>query len=707
MNNTYDIAKAFERIEDMLVSSMKKNLTIHLTEEQLNQLSYSQWQVLQLDAMRQFRIENPTLFQKEFDEINQRVEEELKTTYNTSATSTENKILKKYVGKKTTLTKAEQNELYNLHQNKLQALINETTGGLKKAEHAILRTANDVYRKIIFDSQVYLNTGSGTLTEAIDMATKDFLSQGLNCIQYKNGAMVNITSYSEMALRTANTRAGLQGDAYMRDEWGEPLVMITYRSSACPKCVRYIGKVFYDDVWGTIPPTKKNKYPLLSTAIANGLYHPNCKDSHTTYFEGITEIRTMTKEEEQEAVRRYNLQQEQRYNERQIRKYKRLEQGSISEENIDKYGKLRKQWQKKNNEFVKANGDVLRRDYSREQVKITNGTTPPKITAKDKLTKYVNTYYKDTFGWKETSDWTTDEFGKTKQNLFDSMLKSVAKGKVDYSQFGTKSEVEELFKSKFPKSKIQLNLKTEDEIKEAFNNKLSTSKTTGTKKATATTTITNPVQVPAPAPAPAPRKKAWAFATREEVEDYFTLDKDYTMWRVGATPDELKRVREYTSNTYSYINDTLRGIGRITKSDLQDVKKYEDAINRLIDKFELKDDIVVSRKVDIDAFGFKKGSRDERIQEFLSKKEDFIGSIYNDKGFMSTSPLRKTWKGHGCDAEILITVPKGKGRGAYIAELSKYRDEYEFLLKSDSNLLITDVSVDQNGTILIHADLIV
>lgn len=382
MNDSYDIAKAFERIEDILVSSMKRNLTGHLTEEQLNQLTYSQWQALQLDAMRQFRLENPKLFQKEFDKINKEVERQIKETYNTSATTTENKILRQYVGQKPRLTKAEREELYKLHNDKLKALINATTDNMTKAEYAILRTANDVYRKVIFDSQVYLNTGSGTLSQAIDMATKDFLSQGLNCIQYKNGAMVNIASYSEMALRTANTRAGLQGDAYKRDEWNEPLVMITFRSSACPHCVRYIGKVFYDDVWGTIPPTSKNKYPLLSSAIAGGLYHPNCKDTHTTYFEGITQIRIMTKDEEKEAVRRYNLQQEQRYNERQIRKYKRLEEGSITDENKTKYGKLRKQWQNKNREFVKANYDVLRRDYRREQVKISGDLVAPKLAPK-------------------------------------------------------------------------------------------------------------------------------------------------------------------------------------------------------------------------------------------------------------------------------------------------------------------------------------
>lgn len=369
MNTSYDIAAAFERIEDILIKSMKRNLTNHLDEEKLNQMTWAQWQSIQIDALRKFREENAAEFPSEFESINNAVEEMIETTYSDAATRTERELLKMYVGKEVELTASELAELSVIHHEKLRALIDETTGNLRRAEDAILRSSDDAYRKIIFDSQVYLNTGSGTLTQAIDLATRDFLSQGLNCVQYKDGKQVNIASYSEMALRTADTRATLLGEAAKRDEWGEPLVMITYRSSACPKCTRYIGKVFVDDVWGTVGANANRRYPLLSSAIAGGLYHPNCKDSHTTYFEGITKRRTMTKEEEEEAIRRYELQQEQRYNERQIRKYKRLESGSISEENVAKYAAKRKEWQNRNKEFVEMNDDVLRREYQREKPK--------------------------------------------------------------------------------------------------------------------------------------------------------------------------------------------------------------------------------------------------------------------------------------------------------------------------------------------------
>ena len=87
---------------------------------------------------------------------------------------------------------------------------------LKKAETSILRYASDKYRSIIFDAQVYANTGSGTPQQAIDMATHDFLQSGINNIEYANGARVNIKSYVEMAIRTANSRAHMQGEGEKR-----------------------------------------------------------------------------------------------------------------------------------------------------------------------------------------------------------------------------------------------------------------------------------------------------------------------------------------------------------------------------------------------------------------------------------------------------------------------------------------------------------
>ena len=122
---------------------------------------------------------------------------------------------------------------------------------------------------------MFYNTGAGSMWKCVDMATKDFLAAGYNCVEYKNGARVNIASYSEMALRTANKRANLMGQANFREKHGIHLVKVNARGTACPLCLPYLGKVYVDDVYGggTEKESKETGYPLLSEAVNNGLFH--------------------------------------------------------------------------------------------------------------------------------------------------------------------------------------------------------------------------------------------------------------------------------------------------------------------------------------------------------------------------------------------------------------------------------------------------
>jgi hypothetical protein len=368
----YDIGEVFQRIEEEMIASMTRNLKRHLRTEKEEGLNYAMWQAEQLAALNEFKRNNKSLFGRYFSTINGQIEEVLRKAHETGKMEQEIQILEAIrKGWSTSLKSSStiQGAFFRINDRKLKALINSVTKDMKKAETAMLRRANDEYRKIIFNSQAYYNTGAGTLPQCVDMATKDFLASGINCIEYANGARVGIDAYSRMAIRTAATRAYLLGESVKRDEWGVSTVIVNKRGVACPKCLKYVGKVFYDDVWGSAPIPSPEKYPRLSEAIAGGLYHPNCKDIHTTYFEGIsTPPEPMTEEQKKEAARVYNLEQQQRYNERQIRKYKRLSDGSVDPENRDRYYKKLSAWQDTQKKFVKANGDVLKRRYENESI---------------------------------------------------------------------------------------------------------------------------------------------------------------------------------------------------------------------------------------------------------------------------------------------------------------------------------------------------
>lgn len=353
MATEYDIVRAFQKIEEELIASMKRNLSRHIKEEKKEEFNWTMWQAEQINSLNEFKKQNPELFKKYFSTINDDIEDVLKKSYESGQTEQEKLILGALKKGKSKKTKA---SFFKINDRKLKALIEEAQTGISKASSSILRYTNDKYRKIIFNAQVYANTGAGTPEKAIDMATKDFLSAGINSIEYSNGAKVNIASYATMAINTASKRAYLQGEGAKRDEWGIHTVLVHNRGGGCPYCTKFQGRVFIDDVWsgGTEKESKETGYPLLSSAIAGGLYHPNCKDKHTTYFPGINSEPTPPNKEELEIKKQNYIKDQKLKNiERNIEKYKRLELGSLDPEDIEKYHSKKLAWQEYKKRFKK------------------------------------------------------------------------------------------------------------------------------------------------------------------------------------------------------------------------------------------------------------------------------------------------------------------------------------------------------------------
>ena len=369
MADVYDITGMFQDIEMDLIKSMQRNMKRHIGEEFQEEINWTQWQAEMLNGLAQYKYENADKLQGYYSTINDEIEEAIRQAYALGESEQEIEILRAIQeGFKASVDNAMQGAFFKINEDKLNALIDATIGDMSKAENAILRMTNDVYRQSIFKAQMFYNSGASTLWKAVDMATKDFLSAGINCIEYKNGARVNIASYSEMALRTANKRANLMGSANKREEWGIHTVKVSSHNSACPMCIQWQGKVYIDDVYGagTKEESRKSGYPLLSEAVKGGMFHPNCKNGLSTYYEGINQPpKEPTKEEIEEMTRRYNLEQRQRECERNIRKYKRLENGSLDADNIAKYADKRRQWTNEYNRLIANNADVLRKDDKR------------------------------------------------------------------------------------------------------------------------------------------------------------------------------------------------------------------------------------------------------------------------------------------------------------------------------------------------------
>lgn len=384
--NEYDLAEAFRRIENELMASMIRNMDRHRAEETEEGYNWSMWQAEQLKALEKYKRNNRKKYQKQFRSINVQIEELIRMSREKGNMQQEMVILKNIrrgyrfpgvpekvydllddmdgrsfkekaallldfiKGKKTSELSG---EFFKLNDRKLEALIKATMEDMEKAETAVLRKANDDYRKAIYNAQVYANTGAGTYEQAVDMATKDMLSRGLNCVVYANGARHLLSDYADMAIRTASKRAYLQGEGEKRQEWGVTTVIMAKRGNPCPKCLPFVGKVLIDDVWsggrsdGVDPGTGK-RYPLMSYAISKGLYHPRCKDSHTTYFPGIsTADDTWTEEELEKVGLQAKQEAQQQYAQRQKEKYDRLAKYSLDPENKEDYDRKASEWEKR------------------------------------------------------------------------------------------------------------------------------------------------------------------------------------------------------------------------------------------------------------------------------------------------------------------------------------------------------------------------
>lgn len=366
-----DIAKIFEEIELRLIHSLKRNINRHKQEEQQEEFEWSSWQAEKLRNLDKFRRENAAVMNEYTDVIDsntrQLMEEQFQEGVNGARSSDE------------------EPKFFGVDNTKVTKLIDDVVNLEKHAETAALRTMDDVYRQTVNKAQLAKSVGGVSAQEAIDMAVKDFLDKGINCIVYRDGRRVNIADYVRMALRTTSTRAQLQGEAAKIKALGYDTVQVSKYSMCSDTCLPWQGRPYIDDVFslwdGEIKEREngglwgKSQYcgkwfPLLSTAIHGGLFHPNCRHTITLYVDGDPLPKAI---DNSEIEKRYKLEQKQRRLENEVRRAKRKAEGFSDPDNVKKANKELHEAQKKLREFIdKVNEEegklILKRDYGREKV---------------------------------------------------------------------------------------------------------------------------------------------------------------------------------------------------------------------------------------------------------------------------------------------------------------------------------------------------
>lgn len=372
MLNFKDIAKIFEEIELRLISSLKRNLKRHKAEEQRYGFEWSAWQAEKLKNMESFRRENLDIMNEYVDVIDDQTRQLMTEQFQEGQQQAQRSTQEL---SDEPITPIPDKHFFGVNEKKMAKLMENVTTLEKTAETAALRMTDDIYRQTLNRVQLAMGTGSMTLNEAIDLATRDFLDKGINCIVYADGKRVNIADYVRMALRTTSTRAALQGAAKRFAELGYDTVLVSQYGGCSKTCEPWQGQVYIDDVF-TVWEGEKDEFQgksnycgewfwLLSYAVKNGLFHPNCRHTMTQYIHGRTQIPEPIPAEKIKEQR--ELEQKQRAMERKIRKLKRFAAGTCDPDTAKEYRRKLRQAQHELKAFVEEHNEVLHRDYGREK----------------------------------------------------------------------------------------------------------------------------------------------------------------------------------------------------------------------------------------------------------------------------------------------------------------------------------------------------
>ena len=578
---------------------------------------------------------------------------------------------------------------FGVNKPKMDKLMEDVTTLEKTALTAAVRNMDDVYRTTLNKVQLMMGTGSITLNEAIDLATRDFLDKGINCIVYADGRRVNIADYVRMALRTTSTRATLQGAAKRFAELGYDTVLISQYGGCSETCEPYQGKVYIDDVFTIWNGERSGDFGksnycdkwfmLLSVAIRGGLFHPNCRHTMGQYIEGLTKIPQPIPAEKIREQR--ELEEKQRAMERKIRALKRKVEGTQDEKKVKEYKRKLREEQGRLREFIKEHDDVLRRDYSRE--KIYSGKGEPKQEAPRTEEAPV----------KATDTESKNPVPTNKEPNIPQPDNNISEPENNVSK-PENNENTMNFVQPEPIKPVKSNEDTDDTPTAVVSDEADeTAETTENVQET----VKQPIETAADSEEDVQNFTDDTVDNSDESDiieegtDFKPLSADTVVpvlredsneWIDRLSSEEIRAIKKYTKNSgdpkddkfYARLNSMLRG--DIPEDDT--LKYYSDVISGAIAKFELKHDIICYRSV--------KHNPVEGMK---------IGDIYEPKQFVSTAVVSsRTLKG---DYNIVIIAKKGS-KGAYIELLSKYPNQREFLF--DKNLKYRILKIRNNKIVL-------
>lgn len=429
-----EIAEIYKDMELKMIESMKRNLGLHLAEETEAGIDYPQWQAIKIRELRKYQRHNKMLLKSSTRGMAKNIKDHIRDEMKQGSLH-EMKRFKEAKGAGYKSAVAMKDGFFKINTRKVDVLINSVNSDFSRADKAVLRMMNDTYRSTIFKYGMYVTNGVYTEKQAYDAAVKDFLSRGINCIEYKDGRRVNIADYTSMAIRTVNQRAYMAGEGEFRKYLGETLVIISSHATSCKLCQPFENKVLIDDVYSGGTPDDGD-YMLLSQAMVEGLFHPRCRHGLGTYYPELEDI--VHYDTEENRVNEYGTEKlNQAHIENMIQKYKRLVIGSIDPMNIAKYQARLNEWERRKAQLGIANSENSGIINAASQPNYYDRVVPnPEAKFKVKIDGYDNFVNN---GLSEACKTVADEGFKNDCEML--RLVNLDTGAIEYEEIGTSESV--------------------------------------------------------------------------------------------------------------------------------------------------------------------------------------------------------------------------------------------------------------------------
>lgn len=257
---------------------------------------------------------------------------------------------------------------YELHGVRAaRAIRDDLNSELQDVRFRLTRLDDDIY-KIIAPAggagQVLPN--GFTPQQAQAKAWREFVARGVTGFTDKSGRDWSLSAYTEMAVRTASSRAYCASRLQLLQYQDINLCTVSDTGHPCPLCFPWQGVILCIDDDG--------EHPTVAQATEAGLFHPNCRHHLAAYFPGRSTLPEPAEWTDGHAAA-YKATQRQRALERDIRAAKRQAQYALTPQSAAESRADIRDGQAKLRQFLAANPDLnLLRHSRREQVAFSNAT---------------------------------------------------------------------------------------------------------------------------------------------------------------------------------------------------------------------------------------------------------------------------------------------------------------------------------------------